>query len=274
MHLEHVRSRQGLSTIAAILIGLTLAFFTTVSILAVRHLVTTWKPTIANAERLLGARKYGEALELAKKIEVTGPKATEIEILQGKIWLLRAWEKLDKENWRGYGENDQDWFTGPYVDKAEAHFKAAVEQSPRNPDAHYHLGILYMEKGWYRTAESEFLDVLTTDPDHLFGRINLAVIYTKLAQYDRAERELREAFALDPTSPAVAKNMALLFRYHVNQPDSAIVWANRYLNLDPDADLEAALIKSDLIRLLERYPDVALEEKPQWKNEPRFRPRG
>ncbi len=262
-----------MTAMAILLVGLTLAFFTAASLIAARLVVTRWQPTLANSERLLKNRKYDEALALAEKLEARGHNAPRVQVLQGKVWLARAWKRLEKENWASYGKNDNDWFPGPDVDRAEDHFKKALEMNPDNIPAHYYLGIIYMEKGWYSSAESEFLAVLNQDEEQILARVNLATLYTKQQQYERAEIELRRAYVIEPRSVSVAKNMALLFRYHIAQPESAIVWANRYLNLDPEGDLDESFVRSELLQMLQRYPDVPLDEGKKWKNKKRFKSR-
>lgn len=272
-------NRRGLSVVAVILAGFILAFFSLVVILAVRGIAHRWSPSIDNAERLLARGKYDEALTLARRVETSGEREVERLVLLGKLRLAKAWEQQHRENWRNYGKDENDWMPTEHASRAESRFKQALELQPDYRDAHYYLGILYMEKGWFSAAESEFLSILRSHPDQAPARINLGVLYTRMDRYREAEEELRSVWRSDDENVAAARNLAFLYRYYLEIPESAMVWSNRYLNLEPErssgptASLDRSFVKRDLQRMLKRYPEFALDEKRQWEKQPRFKPR-
>ena len=124
-----------------------------------------------------------------------------------------------------------------------------------------------MEKGWFSVAETEFLSVLQIDSKHVNARINLGALYTEMKRFDLAEQELRNALNMEPDNPSIAKNFAYLYRFYIKKPDSAIIWANRYLNMEPQNDMDVNYVRNELVEMLQRYPEYTPKEPMTWKKE-------
>ncbi|MBD3419945.1 MAG: tetratricopeptide repeat protein [Chitinivibrionales bacterium] len=266
------RSR-GLSTIAVITIGVITAFFSLVSLLTIRHLMLQWSPKLSQAEKQFKQRKYDAALDRLNRLDLNESRKPDAYTLLGKIWLAKAWKHLDETRWRDYGKNENDWLDLQQAAKSMKYLQRALKLNSSHLEAHYYLGIVYMEKGWYSKAEAEFISVLNLKPDFYKAYHNLGALYTRMDRLEDAETALRKAYALAPDNPSAAKNMAVYFRYHAKLPDSAAAWANRYLNLNHQKDIERALIKRDLLELLDRYPEITLHEKQTWRKKKRFEDR-
>jgi len=92
--------------------------------------------------------------------------------------------------------NDMGYFflTRNELDKAEEHFRRAVEIDPKNARAWNNLGVTLAEKRQYEEAYEAFVEVLSPAE----ARVNLSVILARQGQFDQAERELEWALTQQP----------------------------------------------------------------------------
>lgn len=265
-------SNSGLIFPVILICGLTISFFILLCVLFIQHFQIQWSPTINNIEKLVKKRKYNQALALINRAD--NERNVVFIIEKGKIELLRALEYEHATRWREYGVNENDWFNSDKAKNAEQLFLKAITLKPDNRDAHLYLGILYMKKGWFSLAETEFLSILRINKMDRKARINLGILYTKMDRYLMAEKELLQVYKIAPNEPSIAKNLAVLYRFYLKRPDSAMLWANRYLNMDPKDDLDIAFIRKELTEMLQRYPEYPLNEPMQWKKKGRFKKKG
>ncbi len=263
-------SRQGLSGRAILAIGLIFAVFAAITIPVLKMVVFPRPGGLAEAEELLKKREYGEAFQMVEKAIEEEGRRHDLLVQKGKILIALAWEKQNREGWRNYGNNFDDWLNTREADKAESVLRSVIADDPDNIDAHYFLGMLYIEKGWLSKAETEFLDVLRFDRDHISARVNLAVVYTMMDRPSFAEDELRRAYRLAPDTVRIVKNLAFLYRFYLDKPESAMVWSNRYLNMAKKGDRDVNIVRSELKELLQRYPDFTLDEPQAWRKRGRF----
>lgn len=264
-------SNSGLTFSVILICGITISFFILIIVFFIQHFQTQWSPTMKNVEKLVNKRKYDEALTLINR--AGNPKNVLFIIEKGKIELLRALEHEKATHWSQYGKNEKDWFNSEKVRNAEQLFLKAIKLKPDNRDAHLYLGTIYMKKGWFSLAETEFLSILRKNKRDCKARINLGILYTKMDRYLMAEKELLEVFEIAPNEPTIAKSLAVLYRFYLNRPDSAMIWANRYLNLEPQNDLDISFIRKELNEMIQRYPEYSLYEPMRWKKKPRFKKR-
>ncbi len=264
---------RGLSFPVILISGITAAFFILIGFLLIRRINTEWSPTVKTAQELLKKKKYAEALAVIEKAEEGQENNTSLIIEKGKVWFSLALEREKRSRWSSYGTDENDWLKSAEAEKAEVLFKRAARQSPNNKDAHYFLGLLYMEKGWFSLAETEFLAVLRGDKKNVKALLNLGVVYAEMKRFDLAEQELRRALHINQVEPAIAKNFAYLYRFYLDKPDSAIVWANRYLNMDPQNDMDINFVRKELEEMLLRYPEFVPNEPMTWKKPPLFKSR-
>ncbi len=259
------KSKRGLSFPVIVISGVTAAFFLMLTFIVLRYLFTQWSPSLEQVEALLSKGKYAEALGQLERVEENYKKSAPLLTLKGSAWLSLAIKKEQRSRWKEYGKDDREWLKSIEADKAEKYLKQAIDLDQQNSQAHLLLGILYMEKGWFSTAETEFLAVLHNNKDHVEARRHLGIIYTETGRYDLSEKELTYALMLDPENTSVMKNLCWLYRYYLDKPDSAIVWANRYLNMNPQNDLDINFVRKELLNMLNRYPEFSPQEPMTWK---------
>jgi serine/threonine protein kinase/Flp pilus assembly protein TadD len=70
---------------------------------------------------------------------------------------------------------------------------AAVALRPRNPGAHYNLGLAFQKSGSHDEAVAAFREALRFKPDYFHARFNLGDSLKALGQVDKAIAEYREA---------------------------------------------------------------------------------
>lgn len=266
-----MRFSRGVSLIFVVITGFLCSSILFSAFLVVRHISFCYYPSISNAKRYLRKGKLDEALAFANRIESGN---YENLILKGRIWLAKSYKKQKKENWTKYGLDSDDWLKGEEIRKAVSYFKTAIKKKPLSVDPYYYLGVIYSEKGWFFEAESQFEKALDLDQSRIDIRISLSSLFVKMKKYDKAEDQLRSAYIKEPKNPSIAKNMAFLFRYYKDKPDSAIRWFNRYLNNASQKDLDVNLAKKEFQDLIERYPEFSPMEPQKWKeNRIKFLPR-
>jgi tetratricopeptide (TPR) repeat protein len=266
------KQHHGLSLPVIVLSGVSAAAVLLLTVVVIRQLVMGWSPSRDNVNRLLKVGKYEEALAVVREGRGTKPSAEQL-VQEGRVWLALAWKRMNEERWGSYGTNEDDWFDLAEADSAEAAFDRALELDPHTLEARYYRGMLYFEKGWFSAAESDFTGVLKRDANHVRARVNLGALYARRDRPRLACKELLRAYRIDPDNPLVLKNLAFLYRFHLEQPDSAMLWSNRYLNTEPRHDWDINVIKDEMQRMLERYPEHRPDEPMQWREPRRFTPR-
>ncbi len=264
---------KGLSFPLLLTCGIIAAFFILISVLFIQKINLHWSPTTKNIQRYLKKGKYSEALALVNNAKDSDIDQATRLLEKGKIWLFLAIEKENRNRWRDYGQDRKDWLKSSEAEKAETFIKEAININNSSLDAHFYLGLLYMEKGWFSSAEHEFLSVLSINNHHFEARRNLGIVYTEMRRFDLAEKELRNALKINPNNPSIAKNLSWLYRFYLNKQDSAIVWANRYLNMQPQNDKDIKYVRDELIKMLKRYPEYFPDEPMEWKKPRRFKSR-
>lgn len=245
--------------------------FGTLTYVVIKKLDRGFSPSLENVEQRMQRKKYDEALRLLAAREKADQEATPRTLcLQGRIWLYKAIQKQDSTHWARYGINESNWLQCREGKRAEQYLTQAIARDDTYGPAHYYLGVLYMQRGWYSEAYTRFERALTLNAHRVYSYINMGVIRSRQEQFRQAKRLLGKAYAIDSANPDVAKNLYFLYSHHTPVPESALIWGNRYLNADPQNDLHEYLIMQEVKKLLARYPDVALSPAPAWRRKGRF----
>lgn len=89
------------------------------------------------------------------------------------------------------------WLEAGYLKLAIEELEKVVKLDPNHVDAHYHLGIEYLGCCESYRAEVQFATVLKLDPNHADAHYQLGAIQP-LCRSEEAIREFREALRIDP----------------------------------------------------------------------------
>jgi tetratricopeptide (TPR) repeat protein len=86
-------------------------------------------------------------------------------------------------------------------DKAMGQLKKAAKLNPESYEPYFMLGLGYMDKKKYSTAEKYFNDALKLNPSFKEAYFYLGLVYDQTKQYEKSEQSLRKAIELDPKDP-------------------------------------------------------------------------
>ncbi|MGO9403226.1 MAG: rhomboid family intramembrane serine protease [Terriglobales bacterium] len=93
---------------------------------------------------------------------------------------------------------------------AAAELERAIALNPRDEEAYYRLGLIYLEEKLPEKAEDTFSQLLKIDPDSADGHAGLADSLANQQQNREALEEYKRAAAIDPDQPGVYFKMALM----------------------------------------------------------------
>lgn len=79
--------------------------------------------------------------------------------------------------------------------RAFVSFQKAIQLDPKNKDAHYGLGHIYVQQGRFAEAEEEFRQVLLIDPEHSETLTYLGQVQASQGRWDEAIKSYKQALA-------------------------------------------------------------------------------
>ncbi len=243
-------------------IGIFFALLSIAVVFIFQSLADRFSPTVSNVERFLRKGKLEEAFALSSKV----PGETAVKaILRGRVFLALALKERKDDGWRRYGLDQSDWLKGQEVDSAVANFKKAISMDKKSADAYFWLGIVYKEKGWFNEAEDALNESLRLNPKRIETRLALGALYPLMDRPREAVKHLVYAYKIAPDNPDIAKNVARIYRFYLDKPESAMIWFNRYLNNAKPGDIDVNQAKIEMNELIARYPEFVPEEKQLWR---------
>ena len=117
-------------------------------------------------------------------------------------------------------------------DDAARELNAAAQANPKLPLVHYHLGMLYSNKGDYPHARDEFLKDIALEPDAAFNYDELANVYFLMGNDTEAEKNYQHALKLD--NKLVTAHLGLVKIYQrQNEYEKALAELQTAGHLDP-----------------------------------------
>ena len=146
---------------------------------------------------------------------------------------------------------------------AEDLIDQVIKDDPKNIDAHYLKGKLYLVKGNGSDAVLQFRAVTDEHPEYLIGYIGLANAHALNKDYDLALDVLKKALKRAPNSARLLKGMV---RVNVLKKDSQAAEKNlkQLISLDP-YNIGSIAGLGDFYLSLNRY-DEAMDQYRQLKN--------
>lgn len=95
---------------------------------------------------------------------------------------------------------------GRYDEAAEI-LKRALTLSPRDPEAHRVLGLVYCFTGMFDESIQELETAVNLSPDNLTARVDLALTYSMLGMAPEAKAQLQEVLKMDPSNEAAQRHI-------------------------------------------------------------------
>lgn len=126
--------------------------------------------------------------------------------------------------------------------EAEEHLKAAIEFDPKNPEAHYYMGVVLDQTGGdLAKAEEHYKTALSLDPAFVDASVNLAAIYlTDPARPDLALPLLNDALKKSPNDPVLLTNLGYA-HFLKKDTDKAVAAYESALKVQESADTRLQL---------------------------------
>ena len=190
------------------------AFFATLQLAP--HLVRNLPEYFVRASRETAARSLaaGDTLSLIRMLERAVALEPHLVESQNDVgtWL---------EATRRYAE-------------AEAHYRAALQSSPRNPQTLLNLSHALAMQGKTDEAESQVRRLLAGRPGHYEGRLSLGNFLLQKQDFPGAVREYHLAIALDPKRPLGWLLLGSALRTE-NSPREAARAFESALDCDPES---------------------------------------
>lgn len=118
---------------------------------------------------------------------------------------------------------------------AEGLYRRCIALDRGDPVAPFNLANVLRELGRPEEARVFFQRAVAIDPEFAEAWYNLAGLMEQAGQRELARELLRRAVAADPYYGDPLYNLAL-WHFQVGEYADAIVWWERYLDLDPDSD--------------------------------------
>ncbi|HET6464473.1 MAG TPA: tetratricopeptide repeat protein [Nitrospiria bacterium] len=116
-------------------------------------------------------------------------------------------------------------------------FQKSIEANPKDRDSHYGLGHIYFTQGKFEQARDEFQKAIQIDPKYSEAHNYLGTVYERLGDQKKAIEEYRKALAnpqyFTPQYPH--RNLAMVY-LNMNEYKSAIKEFKEALSLPPPPD--------------------------------------
>jgi tetratricopeptide (TPR) repeat protein len=142
------------------------------------------------------------------------------------------------------------------TDDAIAHFKEALQISPKMSDVHNYLGIALSNKGKDLEAASHYAQAIRLKPDHKEAHVNLGIVLERQGITDSAIVHFREALRLDPDDAQVHNNLGAALG-KLGKVDEAIEHFEKASRLRPEYPSALYNLGSALLRQ-KKYDEAIL----------------
>ncbi len=107
------------------------------------------------------------------------------------------------------------------LDKAEIHFKKAIEQDSTFTMAYTNLGIIYKDTRRFEESEDYYKKAILLNPSNAHSNNNLAILYRDLKRFKEAEEYFKKATIADETYWPAFANLGQLYQILKDWEESA-----------------------------------------------------
>jgi tetratricopeptide (TPR) repeat protein len=153
---------------------------------------------------------------------------------------------------------------------AAAHFRAALEQVPEDPDLHANLAKALLVGRRFAEAAAEFEQAVRRRPDSAELHDDLGIALQGQNRMDEAIRQHREAIRLDPQSTKAYTNLGNAY-FTLVRNDEAIASYREAIRVSPDDALAHNNLSATLLRV-GKLDDALNEQREAVRFDPQSAP--
>lgn len=117
-------------------------------------------------------------------------------------------------------------------DKAIKEFDYVLEQDKNYYDAHYNLGLVFLDEERYNEALIEFEKTVNIAPKDYKGHVQMGIAYRGLEEYDKATKALEQANKLAPTNADIIYQIGMVAEAKGEFSDAIAIYKDA-LSYDP-----------------------------------------
>jgi len=159
-----------------------------------------------------------------------------------------------------------------YTDQALASCRLVLEQEPENAEAHYLLGMIYLQKQMNQEARASFERTIHTPPSQPStwpdAWNNLGMLAAQDGRSEEAITALKEAIRLNPSYTVALENLGSVYRQQHRWAEAESV-LKRALETDPNNaevnyDLALTFAQQDDTQQAEQHFVAALRLRPEY----------
>ncbi len=143
-----------------------------------------------------------------------------------------------------------------------------VNKYPNNECAFNNLGLLYMHKKNYSTAEKAYKRAIELKPDYAKAHYNLGLLYEHTQIHNKALKEYIKAIEINPVYAEVHHRLCNLY-FFIKEYDKAYQEIIKALEIKPDF-VEARYTLGLFLYVMKRYNEAADEYKKAVNLNPDF----
>ena len=133
------------------------------------------------------------------------------------------------------------YFSNGQIPEAENELRTVLDLQPQNIKTRMELGVTYLGQDQAKQAQEEFTKVLAQDPNHAGAHAGLGVALADQQNHEAAINEYKAALRLEPKASGVYYRMGLS-QFQLKQYDDAISsYKKEQEQKGDDADLESSL---------------------------------
>jgi class 3 adenylate cyclase/tetratricopeptide (TPR) repeat protein len=114
---------------------------------------------------------------------------------------------------------------------AEALFKEAIKESPKNWATHQEYGYFLIHEGRYEEAINSYKNVLRLTPDNVVTLNNIGATFLFMGQFEKAEYSLKKAIDIEPNGLAFS-NLGVM-NYYLGKFNKAVEYGQEAIKLEP-----------------------------------------
>ena len=172
----------------------------------------------------------------------------------------------------GFQRNDFTYgvamFQHGYLDQAEESFKQVVAAKPRNAEAYYNLGTLYLRRKSPRDARRYLEQAIDLQPNYPEAWNNLGMIAAQEGHGEEAIRNFQHSLELRPNYAVALVNLGNLYRRQGNNDDARKLLTDALASEpnDPEANYSMGMLyaRQDQLQDALQYLEKAVSVRPDY----------